>query len=302
MLNSLRYVRGKRVIKSGDVPRAFLRNLKFKPENRPRFCFPANTFSPDLLKTLRSEFGIGKESIFVMNISLYGLKEAALMWYRTISQFLESIGYRMSPDSPCVFVRGRSKVCLHVDDLLFGGEEEDWKLLARQLAERFELHTWNDAEAGLIYTGIHVLHRAEEQKVKTNMQHKIDELLEMDFQASPTEQLTPEFVTKLKGARGSLLFIARRHVECKFPTRSMALGADEAKTFEWITGTNGIIQRLKSDTRGIVFDLSYEKEVIVMLPDASYQHPTAKEEPDGANPCEEENDLDARPDFAFSNT
>ncbi|CAD7949943.1 unnamed protein product, partial [Amoebophrya sp. A120] len=91
--------------------------------------------------------------------------------------------------------------------------------------------------------------------------------------------------------RGSLLFISRRHVEVKFPTRALALGNDEEKDGRWVDAHNNIIRRLKSSTVGVRIDLSYEREVFALFPDASYQTPATPEEK--VNAVEEE--FDARP-------
>lgn len=53
--------------------------------------------------------------------ALYGLPQAALLWYQHLSQTLTSAGYTNLPSDQCVYVKRRgdkkSTICLHVDDL-----------------------------------------------------------------------------------------------------------------------------------------------------------------------------------------
>eukprot|EP00392_Amoebophrya_sp_AT5.2_P016528 g16794.t1 len=277
IIGRLRRVRGKRVMKSGDVPRAFLKNLRFKPENRPRLRFPFNVTQDYVLRALKARLAVGPGDIFVMNISLYGLREAALMWYRTLSQFLHSIGYRSTASSPCVFRKGSSYIGLHVDDLLFCGSEQDFLELATALRMRFKLETWSDAVDGIVFTGMQMHFDEAAAKVSLSMKQKIQELQPAKVPEELERKLTEEEISELKGRRGSLLFIGRAHPELTFPTRCLAIGSDGDKGGRWVRAQSGTISRAKQESGGTTIDLSYRDEVLIIFPDASFQQPTSDE-------------------------
>jgi len=52
--------------------------------------------------------------------SLYGLVESAALWYKEVSEHLDSLGYRRSLVDPCLFheKNGLSSINIHVDDFL----------------------------------------------------------------------------------------------------------------------------------------------------------------------------------------
>eukprot|EP00435_Cladocopium_sp_Y103_P031789 s1589_g8.t1 len=80
----------------------------------------------------------------------YGLVEAPLWWYKSVSPFLASIGYVRMKAEPCIWVyydeqhRPRSIISGHVDDLLFGGapgDEVHLKLMAA-IQAKFSWGSW----------------------------------------------------------------------------------------------------------------------------------------------------------------
>lgn len=76
-----------------------------------------------------------EEGDFVLKLekSLYGLKQAANVWYRTLSSALINIGFRKSQTDPCLHTYekdGSKAYCIsHVDDLL-------WVSKSRALIDR----------------------------------------------------------------------------------------------------------------------------------------------------------------------
>ncbi|CAD7949107.1 unnamed protein product [Amoebophrya sp. A25] len=278
VLNSVRHVRGKKVIKSGDVPRAFLQNHKLKPENRPRFKYPHNVHQEYVNKEVKSRLGVGPGDILIMLISLYGLREAALLWYRVLSQFLMELGYKLSVGSPCVFFKENERVGVHVGDLLYTGNQESFEKFAAAMKSRFNLKDWNDARDGLCFTGQNIVHRVNgvEESTWCHMKPKIEEMkcARDDLRAAPEpgkdghrEPLSAAEVTALKEKRGSLLFISRSHPEARFPTRCLAVGADVQKDLRWTVEQDNITRRLEQESPGVEMDLSYKDEYLCMAPE-----------------------------------
>ena len=82
----------------------------------------------------------------------YGLVEAPLWWYKSVSGFLSSIGFTRLRTEPCIWVyfdehdTPRSIISGHVDDFLFGGSDDDplhHELMAK-IREKFNWGTWEN--------------------------------------------------------------------------------------------------------------------------------------------------------------
>jgi hypothetical protein len=70
---------------------------------------------------------ISKKQVCKLNRSLYGLKQAAATWYKTISTvFTMKLGFKQCTSDPCIFVRFDGPdavyIALYVDDLLIGAK------------------------------------------------------------------------------------------------------------------------------------------------------------------------------------
>jgi hypothetical protein len=81
--------------------------------------------------------------------SLYGLKQAARMWYLLVSDFLKEIGFSPMAVDPTIFRHTESGVIIgvHVDDFMITGEDEAAiGKVKRQLEGRFEMKDLGEAE------------------------------------------------------------------------------------------------------------------------------------------------------------
>ncbi|KAM4067913.1 reverse transcriptase (RNA-dependent DNA polymerase) [Hirsutella rhossiliensis] len=81
--------------------------------------------------------------------SLYGLKQAARMWYLLISEYLKEIGFSPMTVDPTIFRHTESGVIIgvHVDDFMItGGDEDAIELVKEKLKGRFEMKDLGEAE------------------------------------------------------------------------------------------------------------------------------------------------------------
>jgi hypothetical protein len=75
-------------------------------------------------KKLYAEFPAGykksRKCIKVLR-AIYGLKNSFLLWYKKLSEALESMGFILSKKEPCLFYLPNRKVCIlfYVDDILY---------------------------------------------------------------------------------------------------------------------------------------------------------------------------------------
>ncbi|CAE7773878.1 RE2 [Symbiodinium pilosum] len=122
----------------GDVSGAFLQGREYQ---RNLTCLPV----PELCEGM----GLPPGSVCRLKKACYGLVEAPIEWFETLSSFLSSIGYRQLRSDPCtwIYTEGSKVISLisgHVDDFLFTGREDcaTWNRLKEQIQKQFEWQEW----------------------------------------------------------------------------------------------------------------------------------------------------------------
>jgi transposase InsO family protein len=105
-------------------------------------------------------------TVFELRKAIYGLKQASLVWYKRLSEFLETIGFRASTSDPCVFSRPELQgkpatwIYAHVDDLVI--ISSDPLVLKTEFEHEFDIKYLGAAEFLLgmnidrTATGLHV--------------------------------------------------------------------------------------------------------------------------------------------------
>lgn len=119
-------------VEKGDVSGAFLQGREY---TRKLLCEPL----PEICEALSMPHG----SITRLTKAAYGLVEAPIEWYLTISSFLEELGFERQLSDPCCWgLFGKDDlpigwICGHVDDFMFGGRAEDpqWKNVCKLIQE-----------------------------------------------------------------------------------------------------------------------------------------------------------------------
>ena len=126
----------------GDVSGAFLQGRAYPAD---LFCIPCDEICQAM--------NIAPGSITKLKKACYGLVDAPLEWYKTVSDYLLSLGLERSWADPCLWMwrpRGVLKglVSGHVDDFLFGGSEQDteWQKILSSIKGRFKWGDWEHGE------------------------------------------------------------------------------------------------------------------------------------------------------------
>ena len=126
-------------VEKGDISGAFLQGDEFGPE-RSMVCEPL----PEICEAL----GVSKGSPMLLTKAAYGLVEAPIQWFLSVSRFLESLGGERQFSDPCCwgfFRKDRTPigwVCGHVDDFLFGGSGSEWDEIREKIKSRFKWGQW----------------------------------------------------------------------------------------------------------------------------------------------------------------
>ena len=122
----------------GDVSGAFLQGRSYPSELH---CVPCDEIC--------AAMGVPAGSITRLRRACYGLVDAPLEWYRTVSEMLASLGLTRLWSDACAWVyRKHGRVCGmitgHVDDFLFSGNslDADWARIIQEIKSRFQWGDW----------------------------------------------------------------------------------------------------------------------------------------------------------------
>ncbi|CAE7244002.1 RE1, partial [Symbiodinium sp. CCMP2456] len=123
----------------GDVSGAFLQGRAYPSE---LYCIPCDEICQAM--------GLAPGSITRPKRACYGLVDAPLEWYKTVAEFLSSLGFERLWSDSCAWMWRkdgvtRGMISGHVDDFLFGGrdDDEEWQGILKKIQERFKWGDWD---------------------------------------------------------------------------------------------------------------------------------------------------------------
>jgi hypothetical protein len=99
--------------------------------------------------------GIPQDSIFELTKCVYGLMDAPLRWWRSLTTTFRQLGVKQSVLDPCVFFWFHEKQCqgifaVHVDDILFGGTDLFHEKVVCNLKQRYPFKHWKQKHADFL--------------------------------------------------------------------------------------------------------------------------------------------------------
>ena len=123
----------------GDVSGAFLQG---RPSPEDLYCIPC----PEICEAMNIPPG----TVTKMNRACYGVVDAPLEWYRTVSEFLAELGFERQWSDACSWIRRKGDRILgmvagHVDDFL-NEEDAEGQDLIRRMKEKFHWGDWDKDE------------------------------------------------------------------------------------------------------------------------------------------------------------
>ncbi|CAE7735651.1 unnamed protein product, partial [Symbiodinium sp. KB8] len=131
----------------------------------------------------------------------YGLVDAPLEWYKTVSDFLAELGLERLWSDACTWVwrpegRVRAVVSGHVDDFLFTGGQEDqgWQSIVQKIKDRFQWGDWDKDD--FVQCGVRVQKTANGGFSLSQPQY-VEAIPEIPVNSSRRKQLN---VMSIKGA------------------------------------------------------------------------------------------------------
>ncbi len=117
------------IVMSNDVKRAYF----YAPATRPVYiAIPSEDFEEG-----------DEEKVGMLNLSLYGTRDAAMNWAIKFTNVLEGLGFEKGRCSPCNFYNRAKDITLtvHGDDFTSTGREANLRWLKTEFAKNFEIKT-----------------------------------------------------------------------------------------------------------------------------------------------------------------
>ena len=167
------------VISVGDIASAFLVGKEYEVGDRPRYV------------SYRAYKG-AKLRVFQLLGSLYGQRDASYRWWMSLTEWLESEGYKQCKNDKCLFRgngQGQTKcddsvmfegngiaLAVHVDDILTRGSRRATNLFWNKVQQQFDLKGWDivDYDNPLVYTGMTITKVAKDNTVRYTLDQPSD--------------------------------------------------------------------------------------------------------------------------------
>ena len=226
----------------GDVSGAFLQGREYQGES---FVIPTD----DICDAM----GIPAGSVTRLKKACYGLVDAPLEWFLTVSEFLVSIGFEKCVCDPCCFKFVENGILIglvggHVDDFLFCGLSgcKTWERLCQKIQERFKWGTWE--KDNFIQCGVEIS-RLPCGGFSLGQTQYIDDLKEIQINAErrrqPKSATSDLEKTRLRAALGALAWSAQQTCPHIAAGVSLLLSQVNSSTIETLIETNKLIYKTK---------------------------------------------------------
>lgn len=227
----------------GDVTGAFLQSRPYPSELH---CIPC--------KEICQAMGLPEESVVRVQKACYGLVDAPLEWYRSVSMFFEQLGFHRCHSDPCCWVlvkdkRLRGVVSGHVDDFLFSGSTTDpvWMATRKAIMEEFKWSDWEKTK--FTQCGVCVEEHPDGSYSLSQAQY-VEELKYINLRAnrrkekeSPTDDWEK---SQLRTLLGGISWHAQQVAPHLSADVSLLLSQINSSTTETIKQANGLLDQARA--------------------------------------------------------
>lgn len=153
-------------IESMDAIAAFLNGI---PDEQIYLSIPEGLSIPNCTE----------RTVLKINKSIYGLKQSPCCWYKEISDFFLSIGFRTCLSDPCLFIKNDDDnpcfVHVHVDDLTIAGTSSSLQTFKTAISAKFEMEELGPTDVVL---GIRISRNRQERAITLSQEHYVTSLLD----------------------------------------------------------------------------------------------------------------------------
>ena len=231
------------ITEKGDVTGAFLQSRPYPSELH---CIPC--------KEICQAMGLPEESVVRVQKACYGLVDAPLEWYRSVSMFFEKLGFHRCLSDPCCWVlvkdhKLRGIVSGHVDDFLFSGSTTDpvWMAARKAIMEEFKWSDWENKK--FTQCGVCVEEHPDGSYSLSQAQY-VEELKYINLRANrrkEKESSTDDWEkSQLRTLLGGLSWHAQQVAPHLSADVSLLLSQINTSTTETIKQANGLLDQARA--------------------------------------------------------
>ena len=214
--------------------------------------------------------------IWKLKKCVYGLNEAARMWYLRLSKELVSLGMKKSKYDEAIFFWHKKEhlqgvMSAHVDDFFWAGTNLFESEVLSKLTATFKIS--NESQNSFKYLGIQV--NQDNQRITLNQDtYESDlQLIKLEGSNDPKRDLTKGEQASLRQAVGQILWIANQsRPDVAFEACYLSNSLKRAKISE-VNRANKTIRKIKRSKMLLVFNQvkTIEKLTINVFADASFR-------------------------------
>ena len=229
-------------VHKGDVTGAFLQGRNYPDQ---LFCIPC----PEICAAMQIPPG----SITKLRKACYGLVDAPLEWYRTVSEYFQELGLVRLWSDACVWawrVAGKLRgiICGHVDDFLFAGSETDqaWQAILQKIKERFKWGDWEQDD--FIQCGVRI--QQTDQGFLLSQARYVEDIPEIAVHGSRrkggNQPTTAWEKTKLRALLGAVSWHAQQVAPHLSAEVGLLLSSVNESTVSTVLQANQLLQSAKA--------------------------------------------------------
>ena len=226
----------------GDVSGAFLQGRDY-PDRL--LCAPCDEIC--------TAMNLPPGSIVRLRKACYGLVDAPLEWYRTVSSFLAELGFERLWSDACAWVlrdgpRLLGVISGHVDDFLFSGDEASasWKEVIQSIQARFKWGDWD--KDVFVQCGVQVTRDGSDFKL--SQKRYLEAIHEISVSATRKkdvkEETTEREKTQLRALLGALSWNCQQVSPHTSAEVSLLLSEIPKSTVATILQANNLLFRTKA--------------------------------------------------------
>ena len=244
----------------GDVSGAFLQGREYPSD---LFCVPC----PEICKAM----GISEDSITRVKRGCYGLVDAPIEWYRSVSSYFESLGLIKTWADPCMWLwkpqgKLRGMISCHVDDFLFTGGRDDpeWENLLTKIRNQYAWGSWETGK--FVQCGVLIEEQPDNSYhlSQPSYMEKVNEIpISSSRRKEQQSELTSREQTQLRAALGSVSWHAQQVAPHFSAEVGLLLSEIAHGSVETIIKTNKLIYaaRQRKDHKMIIHHFPQDVEV-----------------------------------------
>ena len=237
-------------VAKGDVSGAFLQGRSYRHE---AYVIPTDEICDAM--------GISSGSITQLRKACYGLVDAPLEWFLTVSDFLVSIGFQRCVCDPCCFkyVDGNGRliglISGHVDDFLFCGQTgcKIWEDLCSQIQRKFKWGQWEYDK--FVQCGVKI-ESIESGGFDLSQAQYVDDIKEISISSERRRELKAETTdnekTKLRATLGALSWCAQQTSPHLSAGVSLLLSQVTTSKVETLIEVNKLVYRTKCNRKHVL--------------------------------------------------